>query len=68
MQAKPTTKTKQLRNHLLNYCATCPNVGLRYQASAMILHIDSAASYLIAPKGKAEWQVIFTLTTNHPTQ
>ena len=52
-QAKLTTKTKQLCNHQLNYCATYPNVGLRYQASAMILHIDSDASYLIVCKAKS---------------
>ena len=51
-QAKPTTKTKQLCSHLLNYFATYPNVGLHYQVSAMILHIDSDASYPIAPEAK----------------
>ena len=28
-------------------------MGIRYQASAMILHIDSDASYLIAPEAKS---------------
>ena len=34
-QEKPSTTTKKLCDHLLNCCATKPNVGLRYYASNM---------------------------------
>ena len=44
-QATHTINTKQLCTHLLNYCATYPNVGLLYHATDMILHVNSDASY-----------------------
>jgi hypothetical protein len=33
---------------ILDYCATNPEANVRFQASDMILHIDSDASYLSA--------------------
>jgi hypothetical protein len=38
---------------LLNYCATHPNAIIRYTASDMVLHIESDASYLTAPKARS---------------
>ena len=52
-QAKPTVTTKTLCCHLLDYCATYPNVGLRSNAINMILHVNSDASFLDAPKAKS---------------
>ena len=52
-QSKPTQQTPKLYNHLLNYCATYPNVGLQYHKSNMVLSIDSDASYLVAPYAKS---------------
>ena len=51
-QATPTTNTKQFCTHLLNYCETYPNLGLRYHATNVILQVDSDALYLIAPEAK----------------
>eukprot|EP00957_Ditylum_brightwellii_P000096 6912-Ditylum_brightwellii.AAC.1 len=45
-QANPTKKTAKAVVKLLNYCATNPNVVIRYQANKMILHIHSDASFM----------------------
>ena len=37
----------------MNYCATYPSVKMRLYASKMILHVDSDAAYLIAPRAKS---------------
>ena len=52
-QAKSTVTTKKLCYHLLDYCATHPNYCLRYHVSNMILHVDSDASFLVAPEAKS---------------
>jgi hypothetical protein len=39
--------------HFLNYCATYPDVNLRYGASDMILHVYSDASYLTEPEARS---------------
>ena len=52
-ESKPATATKRLCDHLLKYCATKPNVDLHYNASKMILSIDSDASILGTPKAKS---------------
>eukprot|EP00543_Licmophora_paradoxa_P004251 CAMPEP_0202456542 /NCGR_PEP_ID=MMETSP1360-20130828/13773_1 /ASSEMBLY_ACC=CAM_ASM_000848 /TAXON_ID=515479 /ORGANISM="Licmophora paradoxa, Strain CCMP2313" /LENGTH=52 /DNA_ID=CAMNT_0049076373 /DNA_START=278 /DNA_END=433 /DNA_ORIENTATION=+ len=40
-QSKPTRKTIQAITQLLNSCATYPNAIVRYQASDMVLHVES---------------------------
>jgi hypothetical protein len=50
-QANGTTATLDALTHqLLNYCATHPDAIVRYHASDMILHVESDASYLTAPR------------------
>lgn len=44
-QAKPTQHTLAAAHHLLDYCATYPNVRLVFKPSDMILRMDSDASY-----------------------
>ena len=53
LQSKLTTRTKMLCDHILNCCATKPNVELSYYASNTILSIDSDASFLVAPEAKS---------------
>jgi hypothetical protein len=45
-QTEATAKTQAATNRLLDYIATHPDAIIRYQASDMILHIHSNASYL----------------------
>jgi hypothetical protein len=52
-QAAPTVATLHAITHLLNYCATNPEATIRYQASDMILHVESDASYLSETKGQS---------------
>lgn len=44
MQAKPTEKTRERCEQLLDYIATYPNIKLRFHASDMELHVDSDAA------------------------
>jgi len=50
-QANSTQATMQALTHLLNYCASHPDVTICYHASNMVLWTHSNASYLTAPKG-----------------
>ena len=52
-QATPTTNTNKKLTRLLNYMATYPNAKIRFFRSNMILHTDSDAAYLVAPKAKS---------------
>ena len=52
-QAHGTKATLQALTQLLNYCATHPDATVRFIASDMVLHIDSDASYLSAPKARS---------------
>ena len=61
IQAKPTTTTTKLRDHLLNYCATKQNVGLRYHASNMALNAHSDAAFIVAPEAKSHIAGFFFL-------
>ena len=45
--------TAMLVTHMQNYCAKFPDAILTYDASDMILHIQSDASYLSEPKVKS---------------
>ena len=51
--ANGTQATLAATMHLLNYAASNPNATLRYQASDMILHIDSDAAYLVCPQARS---------------
>jgi hypothetical protein len=53
-QSTPTAKTMNATIvQLLDYCPTNPEATVKYQASDMILHINSDASYLSAPKARS---------------
>ena len=52
-QASPTAKTMKSVLQTLDYCASHPNAVVRFNASDMILHVDSDASYLSAPKARS---------------
>jgi hypothetical protein len=52
-QAKPTVTTMIRARQLLDYVRTYPTTILRYHASAMILHVDSDAAYLVLPEAKS---------------
>ena len=49
-QATPTKNTNKKITMLLDYLCTYPHAKIRYTASDMILHIDSYAAFLVAPK------------------
>ena len=63
-QSNPIQHTANLYNHLLDYCATYPNVGLRFDKNDMILNIHSDASYLVAPYAKSRINGYFFLSSN----
>ena len=52
-QAAPTTKTNDKITMLLDYLHTHPDAMVRYTASGMVLHIESDAAYLVAPKARS---------------
>jgi hypothetical protein len=49
-QSTATHKTMSAVVRLLNYAATHPDASILYHASAMVLHVDSDASYLSETK------------------
>lgn len=55
---------------LLNYAATHHDATIRYQASNMILHIDSDASYLSLPKARSQAGGFYYLSakSHNPSQ
>jgi len=65
-QAKPTLTTKRRTDHLLDYLATNPDATLKYDASDMILVIETDAAYLVQPKAKSRAAGWFVLT-NKPS-
>ena len=48
----------------MDYVHTYPNSYIRYKASDMILHIDSDAAYLVAPKARSRVAGYFHLSDN----
>ena len=62
-QEKATTYTKMLVRHMLSYCATYPTATLTNNASDMILHIHTDASYLSKPEAKIRAGGFFFLTS-----
>lgn len=63
-QAKPTQETLDRCQHLLDYCAWHPNVGIRFHASDMVLNIDSDAAYLVAPKARSRIAGFYQLNSS----
>ena len=51
-QENATAHMATLVTHILNYCATYPDAVLTFDASDMILHIHTDASFLSEPEGK----------------
>ena len=58
-------KTKDRAQQLMDYLNTYPNAYIRYYASNMVLHVDSAAEYLVEPKAKSCIAGYFHLS-DHP--
>ena len=52
-QSAPTQHTNEKIKMLLDYLSTYPEAKIRYTASDMILHLDSDAAYLVAPKARS---------------
>ena len=49
-QSAPTEQINYKITMLLDYLSTHPNANIRYTKLDMILHLDSDAAYLVAPK------------------
>ena len=62
-QSKPTQTTAQQITRLLDYCASHPDASIMYNASDMILHVHSDASYLSAPKARSKVGGFFFLSS-----
>ena len=68
-QAKPTVTTMIRVRQLLDYVGTYPTTFLRYHSSAMILHVDSDAAYLVLPEAKSRIAGFYWLSSiPHPQQ
>ncbi len=68
VQATGTEATMTAVVQLLNYCATHPNAVIRYNASDMILHIHSDASYLSVHGARSRLGGYFHLSNHPPTE
>ena len=64
-QANPTGNTKKKAQQLMDYLNTYDNAYLRFYASDMILHVESNAAYLIAPKARSRIVGYYHLS-DHP--
>eukprot|EP00957_Ditylum_brightwellii_P190099 14471894-Ditylum_brightwellii.AAC.1 len=64
--AHPTIKIAQALTHLLNYCATHPDTVLRYNASGMVLHIHSDASFMLETQARSRAGCHFFLCDASP--
>jgi hypothetical protein len=60
-QTAATKKMKSAAGQLLDYLASHPDAKIRFQASDMILHIHSDASYLSVSKARSRLGVLFYL-------
>ena len=65
-QSTATKLTMQGLVQLLNYCATHPDATVRFVASDMVLHVDSDASYLSAPKARSRAGGYYFLSSMPP--
>ena len=66
-QAAATEQSIKAITQLLDYCATNPNLILRYTSSAMILRIHTDASYLSVTKARSRAAGFFYLSDNSDT-
>ena len=64
-QSKPTQKTLEATNQLLDYAATYPDVTVRFHASDMVLYGESDAAYLVLPEAKSRIAGYFYLSNKH---
>ena len=64
-QSAPTLDTKAKTQHLIDYISTHPAHTLRYNASDMIIHIDSNAVYLVELEAKSRAGGYFYLSNHH---
>jgi hypothetical protein len=67
-QTKATEKTQAATNQLLDYLATHPDATIRFNASDMILHIHSDASYLSVSNARSRLGGLFFLGNKSPEQ
>ncbi len=65
-QARPTQYIKSKCQQLLDYAATFPNVTLRFNASDMILHVDSDAAYLVQDGARSRIAGHYILSSRPP--
>ena len=72
MQANPTENTNKKIPMLLDYLNTYKDAKIRFYRSNMQLHIDSDATYLVAPKAKSRtyrWVFLLLYKSNrNPSQ
>ena len=61
-QSQATKSTMKKLSQLLNYCAAHPDATVRFNASDMILAVESDASYLSVVKGRSRAAGYFFLT------
>ena len=66
-QAHPTKDTLSKVHMLKDAAATHPDATIRVHASAMILHIDSDAAYLVLPKARSRIAGHYFLSS-HPSR
>ena len=63
-QDKATDRTAMLVDHILNFCATFPDATLTFDASDMVLHIQTDASFLSEPNAKSRGGGYFYMSSN----
>ena len=66
-QVQSTTNATEATTKLLNYCATYPNLTLRFIASDMNLRVCSDASYLSVSKSRSRVASYFYLSSIMPS-
>jgi hypothetical protein len=67
-QTKATEKTQAVTNQLLDYLATHPDATIRYNASDLILHIHSDASYLSVSNARSRLGCLFFCGDKSPKE
>ena len=67
-QAKPTENTLEKCQMLLDYAATYPNTIIRYNASDMVLHVDSDAAYLVQAGARSRIAGSYKLSSKPPPE
>ena len=65
-QARPTEKTRQKVQWLMDFVATYPNAKIRFYKSDMILYVDSDAAYLVLPNARSRFAGHFFLSNRVP--